>query len=276
MSVTIQSEIYDTLTPIIDVEKCCGDELCVHACVRHCLSMKDNKAQYKARMATCFQCGHCVAICPKSAISFDHVKLEDLNIENANLDTQSLSNLIKMRRSIRNFKDKQIPEEDLIKALNTAIYAPTGKNLQDVSWIIVSDKEKIEQITLLTIEAFERSGDEQAMLAGKAMQSALKKGRNKITYNAPQMIFAYAPSSSSHALVNTTIAMSYLELILTSMGIGTCWAGYVSSASKLMPEMHKLLNIDENNSLAAALLVGYAKVKYKRSTMRKALRVHTI
>ncbi len=273
----IPNEIYDELIPLIDQEKCCGDELCVNACVRRCLSMNsEKKAQYKPRMTKCFQCGHCVAICPKGAVSFENLPLEDLEVEKNLTDTTSLANLIKMRRSIRNFKDTLVPEEDLVDALNIATYAPTGKNLQDVSWVIISDANIIEKLTELTIEAFGKTGEEQAIMAGKAMQSALKKGRNRITYNAKQMIFAYAPKESSHHMVNTTIAMSYLELILSTKGIGTCWAGYVSSASEIMPEMNELLGIPENSCLDACLLVGYPKAKYRRSALRKALRVKTI
>ncbi len=276
MSATIQSEIYETLTPIINTEKCCGDELCINVCPRHCFSLNtEKKAQYKPRIRSCFQCGHCIAICPKGAISFENVDAVDVELEKTHLDVQALSNLIKMRRSIRNFKEKPVPEEDLIKALNTVIYAPSGENLQDVSWLIVSDKEVIKEISRISIEVFSESEDEEAAEFGKAMLAGFNRGRNRIAYNAPQIVFAYTPQGSLDA-IDPTIAMSYLELVLTSMGIGTCWAGFVSWAAAENKKLHNLLGIDENYSLSAAMLVGYAKFKFRRSTMRKALRVHTI
>ncbi|NTV90508.1 MAG: 4Fe-4S binding protein, partial [Clostridiales bacterium] len=55
---------------VFDNEKCTGCGLCIKDCVRKCLYLEAGKA--KAGEG-CFDCGHCLAICPQEAVSMpDH------------------------------------------------------------------------------------------------------------------------------------------------------------------------------------------------------------
>jgi ferredoxin len=58
----------------------------------------------------CISCGHCVAICPKDAISHFEIKKNHLYEINTGFlpDYEQVSELIKARRSIRVFKKKQV------------------------------------------------------------------------------------------------------------------------------------------------------------------------
>jgi len=49
-------------------------------------------------------------------------------------------NAIKKRRSVRNYKSDEIPEEVLNKLLNAMRLAPSGKNRQPWKFIVVRDK----------------------------------------------------------------------------------------------------------------------------------------
>lgn len=50
------------------------------------------------------------------------------------------------RRSIRDFKDKEVEKEKLEELAKAAIWAPTGGNAQPWFFVIISDKEKLRQI----------------------------------------------------------------------------------------------------------------------------------
>jgi len=51
-----------------------------------------------------------------------------------------------MRSSVRNFKDTEVPDKDIEKMLEAAVKAPSGKNMQNWHFVIVKNKEKINEI----------------------------------------------------------------------------------------------------------------------------------
>lgn len=54
--------------------------------------------------------------------------------------------VIKKRRSVRKYKEDPIPEKDLMRVLEAARLAPSGKNFQPWKFIIVKDKELKEKL----------------------------------------------------------------------------------------------------------------------------------
>ncbi|MCC3145317.1 nitroreductase family protein [Halanaerobium sp. Z-7514] len=57
-----------------------------------------------------------------------------------------LLNLIKKRRSIRNFRNDKIARDDLAELVEAAIWAPSGGNIQSWRFIIVDDDVLLEKI----------------------------------------------------------------------------------------------------------------------------------
>lgn len=58
----------DYPTPVIDLKKCDGCGLCVHACPTKALELEDGKA-IVANPLACEYSGLCEAVCPTQAIS---------------------------------------------------------------------------------------------------------------------------------------------------------------------------------------------------------------
>ena len=54
--------------------------------------------------------------------------------------------IIKKRRSIRDFSDKEISDEILHKILDAGMSGPSCVNAKDWSFIVIRDKEKLEQV----------------------------------------------------------------------------------------------------------------------------------
>lgn len=52
------------------------------------------------------------------------------------------NDFIYARKSIRKFKDTPVPTKDLKEMIKAATYAPSGKNLQNWHFVVVSDREK--------------------------------------------------------------------------------------------------------------------------------------
>ena len=50
------------------------------------------------------------------------------------------------RKSVRKFKDSEVPREDIIKMLDAAIHAPSPKNQQTWHFVVIQNKELINKI----------------------------------------------------------------------------------------------------------------------------------
>ena len=57
-----------------------------------------------------------------------------------------LLELIKTRRSVRSFSDREISRDDLEKIAEAAIYAPSAMNKQTWQFTVVTDKSKIKAL----------------------------------------------------------------------------------------------------------------------------------
>jgi ferredoxin len=103
----------------------------------------------------CFSCGHCVAICPQEAITHrdfpqTHRDFPQGSVNQINLDIlpspEQVFELIKIRRSIRAFKDKPVERDSIERIIAAARYAPSGHNAQSTEFVVVQEKENLEKI----------------------------------------------------------------------------------------------------------------------------------
>ena len=102
----------------------------------------------------CNRCSHCVAVCPCGAIRHDVLKMEQIiGVNRKNLQPDVYRDIIISRRSIRQFKDAPVPRDIIEQVLDLARYAPTASNDQNVGYIVVTDKDLIEE-TANTIFGF--------------------------------------------------------------------------------------------------------------------------
>ena len=57
-----------------------------------------------------------------------------------------LKEAIKNRKSIREYEDKPVPEDKLLRVLEAARLAPSGANRQDWKFIIVRDSKRRQEL----------------------------------------------------------------------------------------------------------------------------------
>ena len=98
---------------LVDSNKCIGCGQCVDDCVALNLEIIDKKAMVKGE---CLQCGHCVAICRSDAVSIPDYDMDDVEeiSSDSSINSDALLSFIKARRSIRDYKDKKLSDEDII------------------------------------------------------------------------------------------------------------------------------------------------------------------
>lgn len=104
------------------------------------------------------------------------------------------------RRSIRDYNDKEIPDDVLHSILEAGLLSPSSRNLCPVELITVKDKDMIRQLA-------------RAKTAGSGM---LK--------NAACAIVVIGDSKKSDAWIeDCSLSMIYMQLRATELGIANCW-----------------------------------------------------
>lgn len=262
----------------VDQEKCIGCAICADICPVSYIGMD---AGYPITVGNvCIACGHCVAACPKAALDntatplLNQVTLEKSPV----LDAAMAETFIRARRSVRVYKDIAVPRNKILKLLDIARLAPTGGNTQGVQYLVIDDRVMLQRITKATVAWMDE------MVAAGAVGSAYfaglveyyhKTGRDIILRDAPCLILAMADKSfMPRGRDNTHFSLAYAELFAPSLGLASCWVGFIEScAMSGYQPLLGLLSIPEELIVTGGIMVGYSKYTYHRLVDRNPLKV---
>ena len=115
---------------IVDTEKCIGCGLCSKVCVAHNLVVEHKKARIV--MDDCVMCGQCSAVCPQKAISLVGCGSGQMEkAEDTRLAPDDILNTIRFRRSVRSFKETEIPQKVIEQAPYARLPTPVPTPLKD-------------------------------------------------------------------------------------------------------------------------------------------------
>jgi nitroreductase len=99
--------------------------------------------------------------------------------------------------------------------------------------------------------------------------AAWDAGYDAILRNAPALVVAYSPKEASNGMVDLTLALSYLDLVAPTMGLGTCWAGLLQSALLASPDLKLKLGLPAEYPYHYPMMLGYPRFRYYRLPERK-------
>ena len=115
---------------------------------------------------------------------------------------EAMNNLLE-RRSIRKYKDTQVPDDLLDKVLEAGIYAPTGMNRQNVIMVAVRDKQTRDQMM--------------------KMNAAVMGSQNDPFYGAPCVIVVLGNPEKYPVVENGSLVLGNLMNAAHALGLGSCW-----------------------------------------------------
>ncbi len=262
----------------VDQAKCNRDGICIQTCPLGIIEFKDKDAfptLVQGGEALCVQCGHCVAVCPHQAMDHAVIQLELCPPIDHNLviSDRQAEQFLRMRRSIRVYKNKTVERDLLSRLIHIARYAPSGHNTQPVEWLVLNDRAQIRQLSEAVIDWMRQLVRENSPLVDmlhldRVIQS-WESGVERIFRDAPHLIVTHAHQESRTAQSSSTIALTYLELMAPALGLGACWAGYFMAAASFWPPTLKMLQLPGKHSVFGAMMVGYPKFSYHRLPERK-------
>ena len=262
----------------IDNNKCKRDGICADECPFGLIEINDKDsfpAPVKGADEYCINCGHCVAVCPHGAISLKTMTPEECRSVKTGLmiSDEQAEQFLNTRRSIRAYKDGPVAKEKLERLIDVAKYAPTGRNIQPVRWIVVYDRDEVRRLEGMAVEWMRYIIKEQEQFASMMNRQQIiglweADKKTPITCGAPHMIVAYASKDLITSQDACIIAMTYIDIAAPAFGLGTCWAGYFNAAARFWPQMQKALKIPEGFLTYCSMMAGYPKYKYQRIPVR--------
>ena len=196
------------------------------------------------------------------------------------MELENLRDLIKSRRSIRQWQDKEVPDELLIQAVELATWAPNGGNQQNWHFYIIKNHAIIEtfadmvQSTVDAVATWPEAANFKEFAKRQQERSSFFRNApaaiavSAAQYDSPleQILLAREKTDPQagqwnqwRRISNTRIqsvasAIAYLLLILHQMGLGAVWmTGPMHTKGKL----EKLLKVPENTDIVAFIPVGY-------------------
>jgi Nitroreductase family. len=93
-------------------------------------------------------------------------------------------------------------------------------------------------------------------------------GEDRLFFKAPLLIVIKA-----NRVVNGALAAAKMELMINALGLGTYFSGFLERALSVNPKIRGLLQIEQGEEFVACMLIGYPRVKYKRTVPRKDVKV---
>ncbi len=136
--------------------------------------------------------------------------------------------IFKKRRSVRKFKSTPIPDEHIMKILDAARSAPTSGNQQPWKFLVIQDREKLDQLKAKCVSA----GLERAKKRGSVDPAELESLKERYTENlsgylsAPVFILVLTDKNSRYPSYNKwdgPLAAGYLILAARALGYGTVY-----------------------------------------------------
>ena len=181
---------------------------------------------------------------------------------------------LRSRRSIRFYEDRAVEKEKIERLIEIARYAPSGGNSQSVEWLVLSDRSKIANIAGLTADWLRHILTDNPSLGTATPYlprfiAAWDAGRDVMLRNAPVLIVGSAPKEVRTGMVDLILALSYLDLMAPTMGLGTCWAGLLQGALVSSSLIKEALGIPTGHPHHYPMMIGYPGVKHYRLPERR-------
>ncbi len=149
-----------------------------------------------------------------------------------------LFDLLKSRRSIRRFEDKEIEKDKIDIILKSALLAPSSRSIRPWEFVAVSDKELLKKL------------------------SQCREHGSQFLAGAPLGVVVIAdPEACDVWIEDASIASIIMQLTVQSLGLGSCWIQvrkrYYSVDKKAEDYIKEILGIPEKYSVECIIAIGY-------------------
>lgn len=270
---------------VVDNERCVRCRECVRDCPARIIEQQGTEIPVidPDNESKCIRCQHCLAVCPRGAVSIlgkqpgDSLALaaEDL----PDLDAMEL--LVRGRRSVRRFREKNVEAGVISRLLAATANAPTGANRRELTFSVVEDREVMARLRDQVMERLRAAVDagaipESLAYLHLAVPAFFSHGADLVFRGAPHLLIVSAGPEALCPQEDINIALTSFELLAVSAGLGTVWCGMLKMALETLPDLKKLFGLAADANYYA-MLFGIPAVRYVRTVQRNdSATVHRI
>lgn len=150
----------------------------------------------------------------------------------------SFYEVMRARRSVRQYLDQDVEREVLDRILETGRLSPSAANCQPWHFIVIDNRHPKRKALN---EVFYKDGFKKAPVVIAACAE-------------PSRAWVRGADEKNYAWVDVTIAITEMILAATAEGVGTCWV-----ASFDLKKALEILKIPKEMELVTLLTLGYPK-----------------
>lgn len=182
--------------------------------------------------------------------------------------------LMKYRRSIRRYEERQVARETLETIIEAGLYAPNAGGGQRSKIVGIRNAELAEKIGKLNIARFDRSRlagssvskDQPSIIDDPSMKSGF--------YGAPALCVIFGPQNFLYSIPDAFCCAENMVLAAAALGVSSCIVarGEETFDNEIGAALLKEWDIPENYVARCFVLLGYCKGEYPAAKPRKANR----
>ncbi len=166
--------------------------------------------------------------------------------------------LVKNRRSVREYLSRPIPREIINRCLEAARLAPSACNLQPWHFIVIEDREVKDKLVkkafggIYSINSFIKTAPAFLVTVREPSSWAVRlAGRFR---------------GIQYSLIDIGISVEHFILQAEELGLGTCWLGWFDERA-----VKKILKIPKNKKVDIIVSMGYPKDNIQVRKSRKSI-----
>lgn len=182
-----------------------------------------------------------------------------------------LLKLMKHRRSIRKYQDRQITRADLETIIKAGTYAPNAGGGQRSMIVGIHNAAIVEKIGKMNVVRFDRSKlsgsyvsqEQPSIIDDPSMKSGF--------YGAPSVCIVFAQKNFLYSIPDAFCCAENMVLMATELGISSCIVarGEETFDSEMGAALLREWNVPENYIARCFVLLGYLDGEYPKPKPRK-------
>ena len=156
----------------------------------------------------------------------------------------ALLDLLKYRKSVRNFLDRPVEREKIMMCLEAARVAPSAGNSQPWKFIVVDDRRLKNKLCnaafsgIYSINAFCKTAPVMVVVISEKSKFLARIGG----------MFR----GTKYYLIDIGAAIEHFVLEAEDLGLGTCWIGWFNERA-----VKPILNIPQHKKIDILIALGY-------------------
>jgi len=165
--------------------------------------------------------------------------------------------LLKKRRSIRDYDVKGVPLELVKEIIRDSCLAPSSSDNQPWRFIIITEKGLIRRLSdeckKNLLADLERNPDAPS----RRYEAILRDPNFNVFYNAPCLVYIAGSNEVRTLQVDCALAAAYFMFSASARGLGTCWIGLGKHLRD--PSLIREIGLPEGHEIVAPIILGYPK-----------------